>query len=68
MEVECIGITQIIHMEETGITLETIGLLSKNYIKRTKRSPKKSAIILVCMVGQKSLELLVCTTGERMTS
>ena len=28
MEVECIGNTQIIHMEETGITQRTIGLLS----------------------------------------
>ena len=28
MEVECIGNTQIIHMEETGITQQTIGLLS----------------------------------------
>ena len=27
MEVECIGNTQIIHMEETGITQRTIGLL-----------------------------------------
>ena len=26
MEVECIGNTQIIHMEETGITKQTIGL------------------------------------------
>ena len=26
MEVECIGNTQIIHMEETGITQRTIGL------------------------------------------
>ena len=25
MEVECIGNTQIIHMEETGITQQTIG-------------------------------------------
>ena len=28
MDVECIGNTQIIHMEETGITQQTIGLLS----------------------------------------
>ena len=28
MEVECIGNTQIIHMEETGITQRKIGLLS----------------------------------------
>ena len=28
MEVECIGNTQIIHMEETGITQRTIRLLS----------------------------------------
>ena len=28
MEVECIGNTQIIHMEETGITQRTIGLLT----------------------------------------
>ena len=27
MEVECIGNTQIIHMEETGITQRTIGLV-----------------------------------------
>ena len=27
MEVECIGNTQIIHMEETGITQQTIGVL-----------------------------------------
>ena len=27
MEVECIGNTQIIHMEETGITQRTIGLM-----------------------------------------
>ena len=27
MEVECIGKTQIIHMEETGMTQRTIGLL-----------------------------------------
>ena len=27
MEVECIGNTQIIHMEETGITQQTIGLV-----------------------------------------
>ena len=27
MEVECIGNTQIIHMEETGMTQRTIGLL-----------------------------------------
>ena len=27
MEVECIGNTQIIHMEETGITQRTIGFL-----------------------------------------
>ena len=28
MEVECIGNTQIIHMEETGITQRTIGLMT----------------------------------------
>ena len=32
MEVECIGNTQIIHMEETGITQRTIGLM-RNYKK-----------------------------------
>ena len=29
MEVKCIGNTQIIHVEETGITQRTIGLLCK---------------------------------------
>ena len=28
MEVECIGNTQIMHMEETGITQRTIGLMA----------------------------------------
>ena len=28
MEVECIGNTQIIHMEETGMTQRTIGLIN----------------------------------------
>ena len=28
VEVECIGNTQIIHMEETGMTQRTIGLIS----------------------------------------
>ena len=31
MEVEGIGNTQIIQMEETGITQRTIGLMSKNW-------------------------------------
>ena len=30
MEVECIGNTQIIHMEETGMTQRTIGLVLLN--------------------------------------
>ena len=29
MEVECIGNTQIIHMEETGMTQRTIGLIAQ---------------------------------------
>ena len=32
MEVECIGNTQIIHMEETGITQRTIGLMCAVYL------------------------------------
>ena len=40
MEVECIGNTQIIHMEETGITQRTIGLL-------TPKGPHFSSIIFV---------------------
>ena len=37
MEVECIGNTQIIHMEETGITQRTIGLVSfyRTYLRFT---------------------------------
>ena len=31
MEVERIGNTQIIHMEETGLTQQTIGLLTLGY-------------------------------------
>ena len=34
MEVKCIGNTQIIHMEETGITQRTIGLMS-TVLRRT---------------------------------
>ena len=33
MEVECIGNTQIIHMEETGMTQRTIGLMSEKNLK-----------------------------------
>ena len=32
MEVECIGNTQIIHMEETGMTQRTIGLRLKHTV------------------------------------
>ena len=42
LEVECIGNTQIIHMEETGITQQTIGLiliLTSNF--RVGRGSKK---------------------------
>ena len=35
MEVECLGNTKIIHMEETGITQQTIGLKTNEAKKKT---------------------------------
>ena len=40
----------------------------KKIPKLTKNSPKKIAIILVCLVGQKYLKILVGILGETMTS
>ena len=36
--------------------------------KNCLHSPKKSDTILVCLVGQKSLQFLVCILGEAMNS
>ena len=40
-------------------------MVAKNLPTLTKKSPKKSAAILVCLVRQK---YLVCILGETMTS
>ena len=42
MEVECIGNTQIIHMEETGMTQRTIGLL---IFKKKRNQGKKPTLV-----------------------
>ena len=53
MEVECIGNTQIIHMEETGIFQRTIGLWS---MSRLSHQPSKPAYYFEdCLVGFKIL-------------
>ena len=41
---------------------------TKKHQKITKKITKKSAAILVCLVGQKSLKVVFCILGETLTS
>ena len=61
MEVECIGNTQIIHMEETGMTQRTIGLRTRT---RTRTREHETHLCVGSNFCQKSLESMIAVQHD----
>ena len=50
IEVECIGNTQIIHMEETGMTQRTIGLVCEFCLPKRQHKLSQQPVFLTSFI------------------